>query len=122
MNAQIKTVRDRYSGERIGAILVPIMGIYREDEVAYVLQHSGAVAAVTCHEFRGFGHLEMFGKLRFEAPDLRTVYVARPPAGADASEAPSLDSLMAGGDPAALEDEAGPDSSPDDRFLIGYPS
>src|SRR5437870_11372609 len=62
---------------RIGAILVPIMPIYREDEVAYVLRHSGAVAAVTCHEFRGFGHLEMFQTLRFEAPDLRTVYVAR---------------------------------------------
>src|SRR5215469_2890316 len=88
---------------RIGAILVPIMPIYREDEVAYVLRHSGAVAAVTCHEFRGFGHLEMFQKVRYEAPDLRAVYVARPPAGADAPEAPALDSLMAGGDLAALE-------------------
>src|SRR6266567_3062223 len=99
---------------RIGAILVPIMPIYREDEVAYVLRHSGAVAAVTCHEFRGFGHLEMFGKLRSEVPDLRTVYVARLPGEVDASETPSLDSLMAGGDLAALEEEAGPDSSPDD--------
>jgi acyl-CoA synthetase (AMP-forming)/AMP-acid ligase II len=107
---------------RIGAILVPIMPIYREDEVAYVLQHSGAVAAVTCHEFRGFGHLEMFGKLRSEAPDLRTVYAARTPAGVDASETPSLDSLVADGDLAALEEEAGPDSSPDDGFLIVYTS
>jgi acyl-CoA synthetase (AMP-forming)/AMP-acid ligase II len=107
---------------RIGAILVPIMPIYREDEVAYVLQHSGAVAAVTCHEFRGFGHLEMFGKLRSEATDLRTVYVARPLAGVDSSETPALDSLMAGGDLAALEEEAGPDSSPDDGFLIVYTS
>ena len=32
---------------RIGAILVPIMTIYREEEVAYALRHSGAVAAVT---------------------------------------------------------------------------
>src|SRR6266487_2239316 len=107
---------------RIGAILVPIMPIYREDEVAYVLRHSGAVAAVTCHEFRGFGHLEMFGKLRSEAPDLRTVYVARTPAEFDASETPSLDSLVADGDLAALEEEAGPDSSPDDGFLIVYTS
>ena len=107
---------------RIGAILVPIMPIYREDEVAYVLRHSGAVAAVTCHEFRGFGHLEMFQKVRYEAPDLRAVYVARPPAGADASETPALDSLMAGGDLAALEEEAGPDSPPDDGFLIVYTS
>jgi acyl-CoA synthetase (AMP-forming)/AMP-acid ligase II len=107
---------------RIGAILVPIMPIYREDEVAYVLRHSGAVAAVTCHEFRGFGHLEMFGKLRSEAPDLRTVYVARTPAEFDTSETPSLDSLVADGDLAALEEEAGPDSSPDDGFLIVYTS
>src|SRR6266704_6902098 len=70
---------------RIGAIMVPIMPVYREDEVAYVLRHSGAVAAVTCHDFRGFGHLEMFGKLRAEAPDLRRVYVARTPAGGDVS-------------------------------------
>src|SRR5258708_5984240 len=107
---------------RIGAILVPIMPIYREDEVAYVLRHSGAVAAVTCHEFRGFGHLEMFQKVRFEAPDLRTVYVARTPAGVDASETPSLGSLVVDGDLAALEEEAGPDSSPDDGFLIVYTS
>ncbi len=107
---------------RIGAILVPIMPIYREDEVAYILQHSGAVAAVTCHEFRGFGHQGMFGKLRSAAPDLRTVYVARTPAELDASEAASLDSLVVDGDLAALEEEAGPDSSPDDGFLVVYTS
>jgi len=107
---------------RIGAILVPIMPIYREDEVAYVLQHSGATAAVTCHEFRGFGHLEMFQKLRFEAPGLRTVYVARGPAGVDAAETPALDGLVTAGDLAALEEEAGPDTSPDDGFVIVYTS
>jgi len=64
----------------------------------------------------------MFQKVRHEAPDLRAVYVARPSAGADASETPALDSLMAGGDLAALEEEAGPDSPPDDGFLIVYTS
>jgi acyl-CoA synthetase (AMP-forming)/AMP-acid ligase II len=107
---------------RIGAILVPIMPIYRGDEVGYVLLHSGAVAAVTCDEFRGFGHLAMFQELRSAAPDLRTVYVARPPAGVDTSQTPSLDSLVVDGDLTALEDEAGPDSSPDDGFLIVYTS
>jgi len=33
-----------------------------------------------------------------------------------------LDSLVADGDLAALEEEAGPDSSPDDGFLIVYTS
>jgi acyl-CoA synthetase (AMP-forming)/AMP-acid ligase II len=107
---------------RIGAILVPVMPIYREDEVAYIVQQSGAVAAVTCDEFRGFEHLAMFAKLRSATPDLRTVYVARPRAELDASEAASLDSLVADGDLAALEEEAGPDSSPDDGFLIVYTS
>jgi acyl-CoA synthetase (AMP-forming)/AMP-acid ligase II len=107
---------------RIGAILVPIMPIYREDEVGYVLRHSGAVAAVTCDEFRGFAHRAMFLELRSAAPDLRTVYVARTPATVDTSETPSLESVMAGGDPASLEAEAGPDSSPDDGFLIVYTS
>ena len=107
---------------RIGAILVPIMPIYREDEVAYVLRHSGAVAAVTCDEFRGFAHRAMFLELRSAAPDLRTVYIARTPAGVDTTETPSLDGLMVDREPASLEVEAGPDSSPDDGFLIVYTS
>ena len=36
------------------------------------------------------------------------------------SETPSLDSLVASGDLAALEEEGCPDSSPDDGFLIVY--
>ncbi|TDO46852.1 cyclohexanecarboxylate-CoA ligase [Kribbella sp. VKM Ac-2527] len=104
---------------RIGAILVPIMPIYREEEVGYVLRHSGAVAAVTCEEFRGFGHLAMFEELRSSTPDLRTVYVARATGSADA---PALDSLVVDGDLAELDAEAGPDSSPDDGFLIVYTS
>ncbi|HEX6492495.1 MAG TPA: AMP-binding protein, partial [Candidatus Dormibacteraeota bacterium] len=107
---------------RIGAILVPIMPIYREDEVAYVLRHSGAVAAVTCDEFKGFQHRTMFLELRSAAPDLRTVYIARTPAGVDTSETPSLDSVMVDGELTSLEAEAGPDSSPDDGFLIVYTS
>lgn len=104
---------------RIGAILVPIMPIYREEEVGYVLRHSGAVAAVTCEDFRGFSHLGMFQELRSTCPELRTVYVARS-AGSD--EAPALDSLLVEGDLAALDAEAGPDTPPDDGFLIVYTS
>ena len=53
------------------------MPIYRAEEVGYVLRHSAAVAAVTCEEFRGFGHLAMFEELRSAAPELRALYVAR---------------------------------------------
>jgi len=107
---------------RIGAILVPIMPIYREDEVAYVLQHSGAVAAVTCVEFRGFGHLAMFEQRRESAPDLRAVYAVRRPADLEGSQASALEDLEVEGELAALEAEAGADSSPDDGFMIVYTS
>src|SRR5918998_3981663 len=100
---------------RIGAVTVPIMPIYPGAEVAYVLRHSGAVAAVTCGEFRGFDHLAMFRDLRTECPDLRGLYVAR---SAGSEGVRSLDELAAEGDLEALDAEAGPDAAPDDPFLI----
>jgi acyl-CoA synthetase (AMP-forming)/AMP-acid ligase II len=104
---------------RIGGVFVPIMPIYRGDEVGYVLQHSGAVAAVTCGEFRGFDHLAMFSELQPQCPELRALYVARS-AGRDGARA--LDELAVEGDLAELDAEAGPDSSPDDGFMIVYTS
>jgi cyclohexanecarboxylate-CoA ligase len=110
------------AASRIGAIVVPVMPIYRGDEVAYVLQHSGAVAAITCGEFRGFDHLAMFTGLRGSCPDLRSLYVARAADDLDPATATSLQDLMVAGELADLEDEAGPDSSPDDGFLVVYTS
>ncbi|GAA3522487.1 medium-chain fatty-acid--CoA ligase [Amycolatopsis ultiminotia] len=107
---------------RIGAILVPIMPIYREDEVAYVLRNSGAVAAVTCGLFRKFDHLAMFEGLQREIPDLRRVYAARPDREPDPAAAAPLSALVAEGNIEALEAEAGPGSGPDDGFLIVYTS
>src|SRR5699024_5518330 len=45
---------------RIGAIIVPIMPIYRRDEVNYILERSGAKMAFTAREFRRFAHGELF--------------------------------------------------------------
>ena len=36
---------------RCRAIVVPIMPIYRHDEVSYIVRHSGARAAITCRDF-----------------------------------------------------------------------
>jgi cyclohexanecarboxylate-CoA ligase len=110
------------AASRIGAIVVPIMPIYRDDEVGYVLQHSGAAVAVTCGDFRGFDHAAMFAGLRPGCPDLRQVYVARAHADLDASLGEPLDGLVVDGDLTELDDEAGPDSEPDDGFLIVYTS
>jgi cyclohexanecarboxylate-CoA ligase len=107
---------------RIGAIIVPIMPIYRGDEVGFVLEHSGAVAAVTCQDFRGFDHLAMFAELASGLPNLRLLIAARADADLDPTVAISLDRLVADGEPADLEVEAGPDTSPDDGFLIVYTS
>ena len=62
---------------RIGAIIVPIMPIYRTDEVGYVLAHSGARAVVTAATFRRFDYLEMYRGLRGDCPDLARVIVVR---------------------------------------------
>lgn len=105
------------AASRLGAIVVPIMPIYRGDEVGYVLQHSGAAVAVTCGAFRGFDHAGMFAGLASGTPALRQVFVAR----AEGSGS-SLDDLFVDGDLADLEAELGPDSSPDDGFLIVYTS
>ena len=110
------------AANRIGVIVVPIMPIYRDDEVGYVVQQSGAIAVVTCGEFRGFDHLAMMHTLRPSCPDVRAIYVARAAADLDPGLGTSLDSIAAEGDLAALEEEAGPDSSPDDGFLIVYTS
>ncbi|WP_141013628.1 AMP-binding protein [Nocardioides sambongensis] len=109
------------AASRLGAILVPIMPIYRGDEVGYVLQHSGASFAVTCGDFRGFDHAAMFAELRSDAPELRELFVARADASGDGTGRP-LAELFVAGDLGELEAELGPDSSPDDPFLIVYTS
>ncbi|MDP6345796.1 MAG: AMP-binding protein, partial [Alphaproteobacteria bacterium] len=45
---------------RCRAIVVPIMPIYRHDEVGYILRHSGARAVITCKEFGGFDFAAMY--------------------------------------------------------------
>ncbi|SNQ47697.1 Cyclohexanecarboxylate-CoA ligase [Frankia canadensis] len=106
---------------RIGAITVPIMPIYRDDEVGYVLDHSGAVAAVTADTFRGFDHRAMFQSLQAGRDHLKRIIVARGEGG-DLAGATALESLFAEGDPSDLDEALGPDSSPDDGFLIVYTS
>jgi cyclohexanecarboxylate-CoA ligase/acyl-CoA synthetase len=64
---------------RLGAVLVPIIPIYRHDEVSYILEHSGAVALVTCSMFRGFDYLAMANEVRDGCPALLDVVTVRSP-------------------------------------------
>ena len=62
---------------RAGAVLVPIMPIYRHDEVGYILQRSEAKVTFTAGVFRNFDHLQMFRELRHASPALENIVVVR---------------------------------------------
>jgi cyclohexanecarboxylate-CoA ligase len=105
---------------RRGAIVVPVMPIYRHDEVRYVLQHAEVRAVVTCTEFNGFGYGAMYDSLRADAPGLDAVYLAR--ADEAAGAALPLDSLVVEGPLDSIESELGLGPSADDGHLIVYTS
>lgn len=104
---------------RMGLIVVPIMPIYRDNEVEYVLQHSGARAAVTCADFKGFNYLEMFERIKSNTPDLQHLIVARSQSSGSVS---ALDDLIVGGDIEEIARELGQGPTGDDGFLIVYTS
>ncbi|MTD12454.1 AMP-binding protein [Nakamurella sp. YIM 132087] len=106
---------------RAGAVIVPIMPIYRDKDVAYVLAHSGAKVAVTAEEFKGFGYLEMFRQIRPACEGLETVVITRGATAPGAGEIAWAD-LEIAGDIAELESEIGPDTHPDEPFLVVYTS
>jgi cyclohexanecarboxylate-CoA ligase len=58
---------------RAGAISVPIIPIYRQREVEFILRQSGAVAYFAPESFRGFSFNEMIGEMAPRLPSLRTV-------------------------------------------------
>ena len=106
---------------RIGAIVVPVLPIYRADEIRYILQHSCAKAAVCAGSFRNFDHLTMFRALRAELPAVQTLVVVRGEPGAgewafDALARPELGIAV----PELSALGAGP--SADDGHVIVYTS
>lgn len=109
------------AANRIGAIIVPVMPMYRAHDVEHVLENSGASVALFAQEFGGFSYLEMFTQLQKNAPGLRQLVALRSE-GSPIGAAVTYESLLVGGDLEALENEAGPDSSPDDPFEIVYTS
>lgn len=58
---------------RLGAVLNPIVSIYRESEVGYMLEKLGTTAYVAPTSFRGFEHGEMAVDLARNRPDLEHV-------------------------------------------------
>src|SRR5207245_10145936 len=62
---------------RAGAVLVPIMPIYRHDEVGYIRQRSEAKVTFTAGVFRNLDHLQTFRELRHASQALEYLVVSR---------------------------------------------
>lgn len=108
---------------RLGVIMVPIMPIYRREDVGYVLANSGIQTVFTPASFGNFNYLDMYRGLRHEHPQLRIV-VVRPDAADDvaAAEALTLQQLEVANDADEAATELGPPPSADEPFVIVYTS
>jgi cyclohexanecarboxylate-CoA ligase len=60
---------------RLGAVVNPLMPIFREREMAYMLGFAEAKVLVVPREFRGFDHEQMAAALRPQCPALQHVLV-----------------------------------------------
>lgn len=105
---------------RIGAVMVPIMPIYRRDEVGYIVEAAGVSVAFTTDHYRGFDHADLFLGLAKSSPTLREVIVVR---GSDiGSDALDYAEVISDVDPADADAEIGPGPSPDDAFVVVFSS
>lgn len=110
---------------RLGVITVPIMPIYRRDEVGYVIGHAEARAVIAPATFKGFDYLGMYRDVQLERPQL-DILVARPGgterdiASQKGSGVMVLDAVRTQAVPAA--DDLPPQPSADDPFVIVYTS
>jgi acyl-coenzyme A synthetase/AMP-(fatty) acid ligase len=101
------------------AITVPIMPIYRRDEVGHMLDDAQVTAVVTAGAFRGFDYLAMYRGLAADRTALHTVVVVRD----DDGVAAAADPLVVGLDTVtAAEAALGPPVGPDEPFVIVYTS
>jgi acyl-CoA synthetase len=111
---------------RLGVIMVPIMPIYRHEDVGYVLSNAGVRTVFTPGHFSKFDYLDMYRGLRQEHPEL-TVVVARPddPA-ADVADTDAnvftLQQLEAETDDDSARAELPSRPGPDEPFVTVYTS
>lgn len=101
---------------RLGIIAVPIMPIYRRDEVGYVAGHAEVRAVITPSTFKGFDYLGMYRDVRAEYPELEILVVR----GDNDCGETTLDAVRADAVPGDSDLPAPP--SADDPFVIVYTS
>lgn len=107
---------------RLGAVLLPIMPIFRHDEVGFMLRHSGAVAVIGPAFFHKFAYGEMYRKLAADVPGLRSIVLVRAEADGVPEGTLDLSSLFAEGDVEELDAELGATATADDGCLVVYTS
>src|SRR5271155_1049926 len=107
---------------RLGVIMVPIMPIYRREDVGYVLSNAGVTAVFTPAEFSKFDYLDMYLGLRQEHPGLTIVVARSDSATQDVADVFTLDRLQAEVDDDSASAELGDPPGPDDPFVIVYTS
>jgi cyclohexanecarboxylate-CoA ligase len=96
---------------RIGAVLNPLMHIFRERELSFMLKHGEAKVVIVPKLFRGFDYEQMITTLQPSLPDLKHIVVV------GGTGANSFDALLSGqareGEPDArailTRDRPGPD-------------
>lgn len=108
---------------RLGVIGVPIMPIYRRDEVGHVLSNAGIRAVFTPDTFKKFNYRDMYLDLRRDHPDL-TIIVVRPDSATPGTDGNmfSLDEVETDTDDAGARAELGAPPGPDDPFVVVYTS
>jgi cyclohexanecarboxylate-CoA ligase len=99
---------------RIGAVSNPIVPIYRQRELTYILAEAGSRILVIPETFRGFSYIGMVAEIRASLPALEHVVLCRPSA---AGAAAGFDRLSAGG---ARPDPV--ERTPDDPMLLMFTS
>jgi acyl-CoA synthetase (AMP-forming)/AMP-acid ligase II len=102
-----------------GFVCNPIVPIYRDAEVGYILRQSRARVLFVPASFRSIDYLEMVARLRPGLPDLAHVVVVR---GEGAGCEPYAALLAQAGEDTAALDRAFPDPDPDAVKLLLYTS
>ncbi len=111
---------------RIGAVMVPIMPIYRRDEVSYVVSDASIRMAIAPAEFGGFDYISMFEEIRRDSSDLDDIVAVRAREDSHRSLAERnigvLENLLVDVSPADVDAEINHRAHPDEPFVIVYTS
>lgn len=111
---------------RIGAVLNPLMHIFRERELSFMLRHGEAKVFVVPRQFRGGDHAAMARALQPDLPDLQHVIVVDSKNNSDGLGEDSFDAVLMAGEPAASSDERATmlaaRAHPDDIMQLMYTS